>query len=62
MENRFFQAYANQSIHILGDTHSTAIGDHVHLYGKVNNHFDDRKTVEEFTLIGDPSLRIGGSS
>jgi hypothetical protein len=60
LDNRFFQAYANQSIHILGDTHGTAIGDYIHLYGQVNSHFDDRKTVEEFTLIGDPSLRIGG--
>ena len=60
LENRFFQAYTNQSIHILGDTHGTAIGDYVHLYGQVNYHFDDRKTVEEFTLIGDPSLRMGG--
>lgn len=60
LENRFFDAYANQSIHILGATHGTAIADYVHLYGMCNRHYDDRKTVEEFTLIGDPSLRIGG--
>jgi hypothetical protein len=62
LENRFFQAYTNQSIHILGGTHSASIADYVHLYGQVNHDYDDRKTVEEFALIGDPSLRIGGYS
>lgn len=60
LENRFFHAYANQSIHILGGTHAAAISDYIHLYGHVNSKYEDRKTVEEFTLIGDPSLRIGG--
>ena len=62
LEDRFFQAYANQSVHNVGNTLATAVGDYIHLYGHVNSHFEDRKTVEEFTLIGDPSLRIGGVS
>jgi len=57
---RFFDAYANQSKEHLGQAHAQAIQDYITIIGGVNNHQNDRKTVEEFTLIGDPSLRIGG--
>ncbi len=57
---RFFDAYANQSKAFLGEAHGQAIQDYISIIGGVNSHQNDRKTVEEFTLIGDPSLRIGG--
>jgi len=57
---RFFDAYANQSKDFLGQAHGQAVQDYISIIGGVNNHQNDRKTVEEFTLIGDPSLRIGG--
>jgi hypothetical protein len=60
LEPRFFDAYANQSIKILGDVHDQAIRDYITINGGVNSQQNDRKTVEEWTLIGDPSLKIGG--
>ena len=60
IEPRFFDAYANQSKNILGEVHDQAIRDYINIIGGVNSHQNDRKTVEEWTLIGDPSLKIGG--
>ncbi|UCD13486.1 MAG: peptidase C25 [Thermoplasmatales archaeon] len=60
LEPRFFDAYANQSKNILGEAHDQAIRDYLNIIGGVNSHQNDRKTVEEWTLIGDPSLKIGG--
>jgi len=57
---RFFEAYVNQSKEFLGDTHSQAITDYINLIGGVNNDRFDRKTIEEWVLIGDPSLKMGG--
>jgi len=62
LEPRFFDAYANQSKNILGEVHDQAIRDYINIIGGVNSHQNDRKTVEEWTLIGDPSLKIGGYS
>ncbi|MCK5300647.1 MAG: hypothetical protein KAJ21_02005, partial [Thermoplasmatales archaeon] len=59
-EPRFFDAYANQSKTILGETHDQAIIDYINIVGAVNQDQIDRKTIEEWVLIGDPSLRIGG--
>jgi len=60
IEPRFFDCYANQSIDILGEVHDQAIRDYINIQGGVNTDQGDRKTVEEWTLIGDPSLMIGG--
>lgn len=60
LEPRFFDVYANQSINILGEVHDQAIRDYINIIGGVNSHQNDRKTIEEWTLIGDPSLKIGG--
>jgi len=61
IEPRFFDAYANQSKNILGEAHDQAIRDYINIIGGVNSHQNDRKTVEEWTLIGDPSIKIGGT-
>jgi len=60
IEPRFFDAYANQSIDILGRMHGQAITDYINIIGFVNDDQIDRKTIEQFTLIGDPSMKVGG--
>jgi len=60
IEPRFFDAYANQSIDILGDVHDQAITDYINIIGSVNSDQIDRKTIEQWALLGDPSLKIGG--
>jgi hypothetical protein len=57
---RFFDAYANQTKEILGEAHGTALQDYITIQGGVNSNQGDRKTVEEWALIGDPSLKLGG--
>ncbi len=60
IEPRFFDAYANQSVTILGETHDQAIIDYINIIGNVNSDQIDRKTIEEWVLLGDPSLNLGG--
>ena len=60
IEPRFFDAYANQSMQTVGEAHDQAIIDYINIIGNVNSDNIDRKTIEEFTLIGDPSLKLGG--
>jgi hypothetical protein len=57
---RFYDAYTNQSQEILGDAHDQAIVDYINIVGGVNSDDADRKTIEEWVLLGDPSLFIGG--
>jgi len=59
IEPRFFHAYANQGKDILGETHGLAIKDYIDNFN-VNSNRIDRKTVEQWVLLGDPSLKIGG--
>ena len=60
IEPRFFDAYVNQSKTILGEAHGTAISDYITYIDYVNSDQIDRKTIEEWALIGDPSLKMGG--
>ena len=57
---RFYDANTNQSQEILGDAHNQAIVDYINIVGVVNSDDADRKTIEEWVLLGDPSLFIGG--
>ncbi|PNX45855.1 MAG: peptidase C25, partial [Thermoplasmata archaeon M8B2D] len=57
---RFYDCYTNQSKNILGEAHDQAITDYINIIGGENSHHEDRKTIEEWILIGDPSLKIGG--
>ncbi len=59
---RFYDSYVNQSKSILGEAHDQAITDYITMIGHVNSDSADRKTIEEWMLIGDPSLKIGGYS
>jgi hypothetical protein len=56
----FFDAYTNQSKVHIGDAHGQSVADYVNFIGRVNSDNGDRKTIEEFILLGDPSLKIGG--
>jgi hypothetical protein len=60
IEPRMFDAYANQSIHIMGEAHDQAITDYINIIGGVNSDQIDRKTIEASALLGDPSLMLGG--
>jgi hypothetical protein len=60
IEPRFFHEYANFSIDHLGSAHDQAITDYINIIGNTNSDQIDRKTIEEWTLIGDPSLKMGG--
>jgi hypothetical protein len=60
IEPRFFDAYANQSIGILGELHGQAITDYINIVGGIHKDQIDRKTIEEWTLFGDPSIKLGG--
>jgi hypothetical protein len=55
----FLRVYAEESIDILGELHSTAIEQYVHKF-PVHSNKIDCKTIQEYGLIGDPSLKIGG--
>jgi hypothetical protein len=60
LDPRFFDAVANQSKEIVSEAHGQAITDYINIIGSVNSDYADRKTIEEWTLIGDPSLKLGG--
>ena len=57
---RFFHAYNIQKKHILGQAHTQALIDYINIIGGVDSDQADRKEVEEWVLLGDPSLVIGG--
>ncbi len=59
LELRFFEAYAQDNITMLGHTWGTAITDYIHTFDCYRDK-GDQKTVEEWILLGDPSLMIGG--
>jgi len=64
LNTRFFHAFTNQQKTFLGEAHSQAITDYINKEGSliegVNADTIDRKTIEEWVLLGDPSLKIGG--
>jgi hypothetical protein len=59
---RFFQAYAIQGKQIVGEAHSQAITDYItFIFFELPGQEDvDRKSIEEWILLGDPSLKLGG--
>ena len=58
MEPRFFDAYANKDLTVLGEAFAQTIVDYMEIVGYVHVDQYDRKTIETWTLIGDPSLKI----
>jgi hypothetical protein len=55
----FFRNYAEEGKDILGDAHAGAITSFLTKFPPMTNNIDG-KTVEEWVLLGDPSLKIGG--
>ncbi len=60
IEPRFSHALTVQGYETVGDCHSIAITDYINIIGRVNSDSIDRKTIEQWALIGDPSIQIGG--
>ncbi len=62
INTQFFQVYAElsqQGHDYLGMIHGETINDYIEEF-RPNNDPIDRKTIEQWVLLGDPSLKIGG--
>jgi hypothetical protein len=59
MNMQFFKNYGVNNITILGQAHTQALIDYLNAYPPMQEKLDC-KTVQEFVLLGDPSLQIGG--
>ncbi|MEM1514283.1 MAG: C25 family cysteine peptidase, partial [Candidatus Thermoplasmatota archaeon] len=57
----FFRLYGQEHKNILGEIHSTAIANYVAKFPVMKDEIDC-KTVQEWALLGDPTLKIGGYS
>lgn len=58
---RFFYHYGQHNRSFVGEAHSAAIADYV-IEFDINAGDADRQMVEQWALLGDPSLMIGGYS
>jgi hypothetical protein len=58
---QFFKNYGVNNMTILGQAHTQALIDYLDAYPPFGDKLDC-KTVQEFVLLGDPSLQIGGYS
>ena len=59
IEDRFYYAYGKLGKDVLGETWGTAITEFLNVYPGMKDRIDC-KTVEEWVLLGDPTLKIGG--
>ncbi len=59
IDSEFFRVYAQEGKDILGETHGTALTNYIAKFPSMQDKID-AKTVEEWVLLGDPSLKIGG--
>jgi len=59
LETQFFKAYGNDSIDILGEAWGSAINQYLDIFPGMNNR-SDAKTIEQWIIFGDPTLKIGG--
>jgi hypothetical protein len=55
----FFKNYGMNNFTILGEAHAHALIDYINQFPPMDEKLDC-KTVQEFALLGDPSLQIGG--
>ena len=61
IESQFFKAYGTDGKEILGDAWGQAVTQYLSVYPPMNNKLD-AKTVQQWVILGDPSLMIGGYS
>jgi hypothetical protein len=59
IESRFSYSYGELGKDILGETHGQTVTDYVNTFDLTRDQIDT-KTVQEWALLGDPSLKIGG--
>ncbi len=59
LETQFFKGYQVNHIDILGKNWCQAIGEYLRIYPGMDQ-WSDAKTLEQWVLFGDPSLKIGG--
>jgi hypothetical protein len=59
LETQFFKAYGVNHTEILGNTWGAAMNSYLNIYPGMQNR-SDAKTIEQWVLFGDPSLKIGG--
>lgn len=59
IETIFFRAYGVDNIDILGETWGSAVTSYNNIYPPMSSQ-TDCKTVQQWVLFGDPSLKIGG--
>jgi hypothetical protein len=59
IDSEFFRVYAQEGKDILGETHGVTITNYLNKFPPMTDKIDV-KTVEEWVLLGDPSLKIGG--
>ena len=55
-----FRLYGQEKIDILGDVFNSAVSNYIEKIPEVYSDKIHSKSVQEFILIGDPSLKIGG--
>jgi len=58
---RFFYNYGQLGKEHVGELHSAAISDYVNEFN-INKDGEDRQMVQQWVLLGDPSLMVGGYS
>ena len=59
LELRFFEQYGDDGVDILGEAWGNAISGYNDAFPPMDDQAD-MKTVQEWVLLGDPSLKIGG--
>jgi hypothetical protein len=59
LETLFFKAYGIDNIDILGETWGEAVKNYLNIYPGMSSQIH-LKTVQQWILFGDPSLKIGG--
>ncbi len=61
VNTQFFKNYGVNNITVLGEAHTQSLIDYLTMFPPMQEKLDC-KTVQEFVLLGDPSLKIGGYS
>ncbi|MCK5300941.1 MAG: peptidase C25, partial [Thermoplasmatales archaeon] len=56
----FFKQYGEDGLDILGETYSQTITSYLNSFDMENLRAGHPKTVQQWALLGDPTLKIGG--
>ncbi len=59
IEGKFYEAYGQDGQDMLGAAFASSITEYANVFPPMENNIDC-KTIEEWSLLGDPSLKIGG--